>query len=118
MRTSIQKKLGKIAVLAIVITFFTFSVASSAEFYNASLFKITPISGTGDVNVQFKSVASPPQWDDNARGTVFSYTPGASTINATLLTAFSLGYNISIQTEETPSFDNVQEITAVSVVAP
>jgi hypothetical protein len=108
-------KVGKISCLVMLICVFSFSLAS-AGFYESSLVKITPISGTGDVNVQFDSVNG--EWSGTARGTVVASDPGANTIIATLLTALSLGYNVTIQMDNTPAWTPVQVIQSCSVVAP
>ena len=108
-------KIGKISFLVMVICVFSFSVAS-AGFFEAKITKITPISSTGDVNVQFSSVNG--EWDGTARGTVVASDDGANTIVATLLTALSLGYNVTIQMENTPAWTPVQVIQSCSVVAP
>ena len=115
MRSVRLGKIGKISCLAIAICVFSFSVAS-AGFFESSLVKITPISSTGDVNVQFTSVNG--QWTGTARGTVVASDEGANTIIATLLTALSLGYNVTIQMENTPAWTPVQVIQSCSVVAP
>lgn len=112
-------KIGKILCLVVVICVFSFSAASAASWYTASIYNITPKSdGDGDVFVQFSSTATPPQWDGLARGLIDATEPGANTMIATLLTALSLGYDITIRMENTPSFDTPQVITGLSVQAP
>ena len=116
MRSLRLGKIGRISCLVTLICVFSFSVAS-ADFFAASIFKITPRSASGDVAVQFISTTNPPQWDGNAKGLVVASEPGANAIIATLLTAMSLGYDVTVEMENTPN-NTPQVITACSVKAP
>ena len=108
-------KIGKISFLVMVICVFSFSTAS-AGFYEAKVVRVNPISGTGDVNIQFLSVNN--EWSGKARGTVVGDDPGANTIIATILTAISLGYNVTVQMDNVPAWTPVQVIKSCSVVVP
>ena len=110
-------KIGKISCLAMLICVLSFSVASAAWF-EASLVKITPRSDSGDVYVQVESARTPAQWDGVARGILDASDPGFNAIMATILTALSLGYNVTIEVPTVPSWEDPQVITACSVVAP
>ena len=117
MRSVRLGKIGKIACLVMLVCFFSISTAS-AGWYEASLVKITPRSDSGDVFIQIESAFSPPQWSGIAKGIVDASDPGFNAMMATLLTALSLGYNVTVETAAVPSWDTPQVITACSVVAP
>ncbi len=111
------KKVGFIVVLAAVFLLVSITTAS-AGWYNAKIYKITPRTATGDVFVQLTSADTPPLWTGLARGVILGSEEGAKTILATMLTAFSLDYAVSIQMDNTPEWTNAQVIDSCGVTAP
>jgi hypothetical protein len=112
-----MKRTRFIALLAIVVVVFSFSTAT-AGWYMAKIKTITPRTATGDVFVQLTSADDPPLWTGLARGVIVGSEDGAKTILATMLTAFSLDYAVSIQMDNTPEWTNAQVIDSCGVTAP
>ncbi len=117
MQNADMKKMGLIAVLAIMVVLISFA-SVSAGWYNAKIKSITPRTATGDVFVQLTSADTPPVWTGPARGVILGSQEGAKTILATMLTAFSLDYAVAVQMDNTPEWTNAQVIDSCGVTAP
>ena len=94
------------------------STDAYAEFYDVKIKKIAPKAVTGDVIIQFKPGAKENGFSEKSRGMLAGDDPGTNRGLGVILTAISLGTEVTIQMENPPSFDVIQVITSTSISTP
>jgi len=89
-----------------------------AEFYDVKVKKIAAKSDTGDVVIQIKPGKEENGFSGKARAMLLGTDPGTNKSLAILLTAVSLGTEVTIQVNDTPTYDIIQVITSTGLIAP
>ena len=90
-------------------------MADAGTFYKALVIQVVP-NDDGSSKVQFDPGASEGRFDETARAEIRANDPGKNAILATLLTSMVLGWEVTIELNSVPSYDNVQPIQAVGLV--
>ena len=108
--------LGNLSGIALIVLALTSN--AYAEFYDVKIKKIASKSDTGDVVIQIKPGKEEDRFSGKARAMLLGTDPGTNKSLAVLLTAVSLGTEITIEVNDTPTFDIIQVITSTGLVAP
>lgn len=108
MRKTVVTLFAVLAILAFLVP------AANATWYKCIVAQIVPREG-GNVYVQFLPGTDEDRFTERSRGTISSDAPGGNKMLATLLTAISLGYEVTILMDNTPSWTS-QPIKGVGLV--
>ena len=91
---------------------------SYAAFYQVKIAQIVPRSASGDVFVQFDPGATETRFTERARGVLLGTDAGTNKVMAVLLTAVTLGAEVTILVDNVPTFTDIQVIQSAGLVAP
>jgi len=89
-----------------------------ADDFRVKIKKIGPESGSGDVIIQIKPGSNEDEFSGKARVMLLGSDPGTNRAMATLLTAVTLGAEVIIDVTNPPSYDDIQVINSMSLIAP
>jgi hypothetical protein len=89
-----------------------------ADRFRIKVNRIGPESGSGDVIIQIKPGKNEDEFSGKARVMLLGSDPGTNRAMATLLTAVTLGAEVIIDVTNPPSYDDIQVINSMSLVAP
>ena len=117
---NIIKKLKRHVANALVLALLVFMPATNvlADNYRVKIKRIGPESATGDVIIRIKPGKNETDFTGTARVMLVGIDPGTNRGMATLLTAISLNAEVLVNVANPPSFDDIQIITSMSMIAP
>jgi hypothetical protein len=104
--------------LGIALLGFVLTANAVAGNYRVRIKKISPESASGDVIIKIKPGTKEKGFSGTASVMLSGTDPGTNRAMATLLTAVSLGADVIIDVPDPPSYDNIQIITSLSILAP
>jgi hypothetical protein len=102
-----------LALLGLALT-----TTAQADNYRVKIKRIGPESASGDVILRIKPGANETGFTGSANAMLTGDDPGTNRALATLLTAVTLGAEVLIDVTNPPSFDDVQVINSISLIAP
>ena len=114
--TSTTKYLIKALSILAICTAMTSN--SFAGWYSVKVVQVVPRADTGDVFVQISPGAGETSFTGVARGIIQGSDSGANKIMAVLLTAVSLGSEVTVEMASTPAWNPAQIITSSGLKAP
>ena len=95
-----------------------FSSNALADEFRIKVKRIGPESGSGDVIIQIKPGNKENGFSGKANVMLLGSDPGTNRAMATLLTAVTLGAEVIIDVTNPPSYDDIQVINSMSLIAP
>jgi NhaP-type Na+/H+ and K+/H+ antiporter len=118
MKLNIRKQMTPVLCLfALGILLASNSFAAPA-YYTVKIAQIVPRSSSGDVFVQFDPGATETRFTQRSRGVLLGSDTGSNKVMAVLLTAVTLGAEVTILLNDVPSFANIQVIQSTGLVSP
>jgi len=117
---NIKTKLTRLIVAALGVAFLGFVITATAVAgnYRVKIKKVGPESASGDVLIKIKPGTNEKDFTGAASVMLMGDAPGTNRAMATLLTAVSLGAEVIINVPDPPSYDNIQIINSLSIIAP
>jgi hypothetical protein len=115
-----RKKMKKRALIigfCLIVSCFMFTANVSAAWYNCAVVQIVPWSD-GEVRLQLQPGTNETAFSGTVRMTIDTTQPGGKNILATVLTAISLGAEITAESATVPAWSPIVECTGVGLVAP
>jgi hypothetical protein len=114
--SKLLRQIGK--VFGVFLMAMALSTSAFAEKYRVQILKVTSVSDTGDVIIQFKPGGKEDGFDGRARAMLLGTDLGANKSLAIILSAVSLDAEVLIQVESPPTNDFVQVISSIGFSAP
>ena len=112
-----MKKRTLIIGFCLIVSLFIFTASASADWYKCIVDKVVPWSD-GEVRLQLLPGTGEHAFTVKVRMYIDSEQPGGKNMLATILTAVSLGSEITAESETVPTWDPIVECTGVGLVAP
>jgi hypothetical protein len=112
-----MKKTVLIIGFCLIVSCLMFTANASAAWYQCIVYKALPRSD-GEVRLQLEPGTGETAFSGYVRMYIDTTQPGGKNMLATILTAISLGAEVTVQSENVPAWDPIEEITAVGLVAP
>ena len=109
---SIATALGQ-ALLGLALT-----TTALADNYRVKIKRIGPESASGDVIIRIKPGTNETDFTGLANARLIGSDPGTNRALATLLTAVTLDAEVVIDVANPPSYDDIQVINSISLIAP
>ncbi len=112
-----MKKKALMMGICVAVCFFMFAGNVFAEFYTCLVSKVLPYSD-GQIRMQLLPGTGETRFTNMVRVAIDPADPGAKNMYATILTAISLGTEITVNCATVPTWDPIKKITTVGLVAP
>jgi hypothetical protein len=109
-----MKKGVLILALVCVATFVLGSATAQATWYTCKVAGIVPWS-SGDTRIQLDPGTGETRFAERARVNIPAAAVGGNKMVAALLTAISLGYEVTVECTNAPSWGTIQDITGVNL---
>ena len=104
--------------LGLALLAFALTTNALADSYRVKIKRIGPESASGDVIIRIKPGTNEHDFTGTANVMLLGSDPGTNRAMATLLTAVTLGTEVFIDVVNPPSFNDVQVINSLSMIAP
>ena len=112
-----MKKRALIIGFCLIVICFMFTANASADWYKCIVAKVVPWSD-GVVRIQLLPGTNETNFTGTVRLEIDTTQPGGKNILATILTAISLGAEITAESATVPAWNPIGECTGVGLVAP
>ena len=113
-----MKKRALIIGFCLIVSFLIFTVSASAAWYKCVVVQVVPWSD-GEVRLQLQPGTNETNFSGTVRMYIDTTQPGGKNMLATILTAISLGSEITAESETVPTWgEPFVECTGVGLVAP